>query len=164
MVAHQQAAEDRVSAHWSEVQRKQMRAAQLRDDLAQLRRELAGLESDLADATAKRNSYTCRSWSYMTEQKNVESASSRVSSKRSEITTTERALDQELNPPPSVVQPLPRNPDKALRWLFWLHMGEVAPRLRCLARAAFAAQQLLVWPCGADTKEAQQVCGVLILT
>ncbi|KIZ06296.1 hypothetical protein MNEG_1660 [Monoraphidium neglectum] len=155
--AHQAAAEARVSAHWSKVQGKQRRAAQLRVKLARLEQELQVLSSQLADATASRDAHLYGTWEYKSAGVSVESADRRVRSKRSEVKATENALTEELKPPRSVVQPLPRNPKKALRWLFWLHMGEAAPRLRCLARAAFAAQQLLVWPCGADTKEALKV-------
>jgi hypothetical protein len=116
-------------------------------------------------AVEDRDSYRYGSAAWRQASTTADAAYSQLSQKRSALTSVQARLDAELKAPPPVVQPLPEAQNAALRWLFWLHLEEVAPRLSCLSRAAFAAQQLLLWPCSRDAKQALAVrsCAWLML-
>ncbi|GLC35571.1 thioredoxin-disulfide reductase [Pleodorina starrii] len=125
-------ADDRVAVHWAEVQRKQALARKLRAELAQLESEGHTLQSTLNQLRA-RYGYSYNSAVYAAQQR-VDNNAQQQWSKRSELAEAEKA-------PPAVMQPLPKDSGRALRWLFFLHMP---PLFRHLSRASFLAQQMLL--------------------
>ena len=151
--AHQAADAQRMEAHWQEVQRKQAPVKELRAELQRLESQVSCCQSALSSAVYARDRNSCRSHGWRMADAEVDAAQTRLSIADSERGRVESGLKSELKAPPPVVQPLPEGEGAALRWLFILHMGEVAPHLRCLARAAFAAQHLLLWPCSSEAKE-----------
>ncbi|GLC49187.1 thioredoxin-disulfide reductase [Pleodorina starrii] len=121
-------ADDRVAAHWAEVQRKQALARKLRAELAELESEGRSLQSTLNQLRYGYNSDVYEA------QRRVDNNARQQQSKRSELAEAEKA-------PPAVMQPLPKDSGRALRWLFFLHMP---PLFRHLSRASFLAQQMLL--------------------
>jgi hypothetical protein len=130
-----------------------------------LKSEVSAKQQAYDRARAYRDSYSCRSDAWYRACTAADDAQNQLSQKSSALSSLQAQLDAELKAPAPVVQPLPEREDAARRWLFWLHLEEVAPRLSCLSRAAFAAQQLLLWPCSRDTKQALAVrpCALLVL-
>ncbi len=149
--AEKEDAAARKAAHWREVQRKQQLAAQLRVKLSNLRSTANWLAEetnrhyrhfcDALNGTSVSSKYYSRYQAVQGQLSANQQEQSRVSA---ELTRAEKA-------PPPVLQPLPKNSDKALTWLFYLHMP---PLLRHLSRASFLAQQcLLPLPCSKEVAQ-----------
>jgi hypothetical protein len=143
-------ADMRKSKHWDEVQRKQQQAQSLRRSLQQLRSHCDSMRSDLCTAQYKLNGINQYNYSggsrrynpdHTAAQNEVYRCQSEVSSLESSISAVQEQLHEAGKPPPPVIQPLPQQREKALVWLFFLHMP---PLFRHLSRASFLAQQLML--------------------
>ena len=106
-------AKERMNKHWKKVQEKQARAKKLRDEIGDLRQKIS-----------KSNQYTLH-----------------VHSLHGEVAIKTNQLGEAEKPLPPVVQPLPKDKDAALRWLFFLHMPK---KFSQVGRMSFLAQQMLL--------------------
>ncbi|GAX73071.1 hypothetical protein CEUSTIGMA_g524.t1 [Chlamydomonas eustigma] len=146
--SEQTAADHRKAAHWAEVQRKQKLAAALRLELAVLISHMGKSCQLMGDAQqelhAQRALYSYKEsymWSsqqaaYNKAYQNHQNARHQVSSKEAEVRSAEAA-------PPPVMQPVPKEKNKALSWLFFYHMPKA---FRILSRFSFMSQQMLLPP------------------
>jgi hypothetical protein len=141
-------ADVRKDRHWAEVARKQQQAHELTSSLKHLRSELDDKLSDLSAARSTLNQYCyyppkLRSITpaYAAAQGEESRCQREVSQVQHRISSVQGQLQDAEKAPPAVIQPLPQQPDKALQWLFFLHMP---PVLKQLSRASFLAQQLLL--------------------
>ncbi|PNH10973.1 hypothetical protein TSOC_002217 [Tetrabaena socialis] len=145
-------AEARKQGHWAEVQRKQRLAAELRAQLRAL--QVAG--APLAQILQQRRSdyETTRSWlpGYSRVKEDYDASVSAYDANAAQQRAKEAEIRQAEEAPPPVIQPLPRDPVLARRWLFFLHMP---PLFRHLSRTSFLAQQMLLpRPCDGETSKA----------
>lgn len=128
------AASRRVEAHWAEVQRKKCEAEKLKSKLQQHRQELSAAESR---HSSWESDYRWRSgYRYDTNPHG-----SSVESARRAAASTESALKEMQKAPAALIQPLPQSKDKALQWLFFMHMPSL---FRSLSRLTFLGQQMLL--------------------
>jgi hypothetical protein len=126
LLAHeQQAAAERVNAHWRVVQEKQADARNIRPQLARAKEDYSRWCDAYNAKPAGKDHY---------ERGMRDAAYNKVKNLELELEAAE-------TPPPPVIQPLPAVPAAAGQWLFFLHMPE---QLRVLSRATFLAQQLLL--------------------
>lgn len=147
----------RIEAHWRKVQEKKAQAADLRSQISRLKSEISSLESSRSSAQMEKERCPYRNNTWYVYDSEVDSLNSQLSSVRRRLSSAESDLQKALKAPDPVVQPLPQNDDAALRWLFFLHMDTVAPRLQHLSHMAFAAQQLVLLPCTAAAKASLKV-------
>ncbi len=135
----QQDARQRVEEHWQEVQRKQRRVQELREDRDRVNDRLATARQKLTSLRYGTSAY--------------DRQDEKVDDLKEELSSLESKLKRKGKPPAAVIQPLPEAPALARRWLFFLHMP--AP-LRSLSRLSFLAQQLLL-PLPLDEHSAKAV-------
>ncbi|KAG2496793.1 hypothetical protein HYH03_005201 [Edaphochlamys debaryana] len=120
--------------HWSVVQCKQEEAKRLRGEQRALKTEEEGLQKNL-DAVEAR--YKAHAASYAS----VLEARSALLQNKSKQKAVSAELAAAKEAPPPVIQPLPKDRQAGLAWLFWLH---TPPLLRALSRASLLAQQMLL--------------------
>ncbi|PNH12760.1 hypothetical protein TSOC_000242, partial [Tetrabaena socialis] len=145
-------AEQRTAGHWAEVQRKQRLAADLRQRLSSLVSEGGKLAAELRQHTTTYYAAPHGSYQQSTAQSNVDSTRNRVHRNTADQQRVGGELAEAEKAPPSVMQPLPSDSKLAYQWLFFLFMP---PLFRCLSRASFLAQQMLLpRPCSAEVAKA----------
>lgn len=140
----QAAATAKIDAHWAEVQAHQEELGQLREDLRGARGTLAARQQELAEAEDELNQlpYSSNSYSpYQKQKSKVHKIKNTIAEARSEVSKLEKDIEYWGKPPVSVIQPLPKVPGNAYRWLFFLYMP---PLFQALSRMSFLAQQLLL--------------------
>lgn len=132
-------ADERIQKHWDEVCDK-------KDTVQTIRRNIERLEAEYLDAK-KDYSNSGSDWKYW---KSLMDLAGR------EVKTEEKKLRHALQAPNPVIQPLPKDENKALTLLFFLHMPD---EFQILSELSFIAQQMLVpkpWQCkcgGSDGTE-----------
>jgi hypothetical protein len=129
---HHEDCRARCAAHAHEVQRKKDLVAEIRSELQDLRSRVSQLKS----ASNAEYSYSVRHQSARYHQLVAETYSV-----NSQINNKEAEEQAALESPEAVIQPIPKSPSLARRWLFFLHMP---PLLQRLARASCLSQQLLL--------------------
>lgn len=132
-------AEARMDKHWAEVRRKQTEAEQLRSEINTIEGQLRNAECELSIEQSRYNSacvYDTRA-----SRASLRSCEDTVSSLKQKLSSRRGSLKSVLKAPSPVCQPLPRDDNKALQWLFFLHMP---PMLRVLSTLSFMGQQMLV--------------------
>ena len=138
----EEAAEARRQKHWAEVQQKRADVVRVGAELAALQSKLPGLKSERDEA---QKSYKRSTNRYSPEHSELRTAlfdsTSAVVNCDSQISLKQAELTGAREPPPPVIQPLPRDKQLALKWLFFLLMPSL---FRRLSRAAFLVQQMLL--------------------
>ncbi|PNH12759.1 hypothetical protein TSOC_000243 [Tetrabaena socialis] len=151
-------AEQRITGHWAEVQRKQWLAADLRQQLSSLESNGTDLKEELRLHTvAAYNPGPYGSYQRPPAQSNIDKqyikkSKADIARNSAEQQRVKRELAEAEKAPPPVMQPLPSDSKLACQWLFFLFMP---PLFRCLSRASFLAQQMLLpRPCSAEVAKA----------
>ena len=143
-------ANTRVNEHWERVQGKKRLAKRLRTELGSLEYTLDQAEHKERKA---RDMYNCSSRRYGFEYDELKKCTKWSKNLRLQIDGKKTEIEEAERSPAPVIQPLPKNREKAMKVLFFLHMPD---NFRALARLTFTAQQLLIpspWNCdigGAD--------------
>ena len=132
-------ANSRMDAHWTEVCRKQTEAKKLRSEITTLEGQLRNAENERSYAQSRYES--ARVHDTYASRYELKECQSVVSSLESKLSSRRGSLKSVLESPTPVCQPLPRDDNKALQWLFFLHMP---PMLRVLSTLSFMGQQMLV--------------------
>lgn len=118
------AAAARQAAHWQEVQRKQLLAAQLAAQLEEDRAEEAAAREAKQGAAEEYDGlvgpWYRRQWS--AEYQALQQAERKVQLAVQTCSETRSALDAALKSPDPVIQPLPQGKAAGYRWLFFLRM------------------------------------------
>ena len=138
----QAAATARVNGHWAKVQEHQKIVKKLREDLIDAQIKLAAFQKELGEARQEFWSVRPKYSSKWHELKTKVVASENVVREAEYLVKTiENEIATWCKPPEAVIQPLPKSPSAAFRWLFFLYMP---PLFQDLSRMSFLAQQLLV--------------------
>eukprot|EP00798_Chlamydomonas_sp_ICE-L_P025427 gene25427-11087_t len=134
------AATARVQAHWEEVVRKQLLAADLRKQISAEEDRLAALQVRHDQAHWYLLSIVL--WGATAAAAAVVKALfGEITSCNDSIGDLKRKLEEASKAPPPVIQPLPQDLGQTRRWLFFLYMP---PSFRRLSQATFLAQQALL--------------------
>lgn len=106
LAAHRRADQQRMAAHWKQVQKQQREAEQLAADITDLESRRSSLSRRWSDC-----SYHSETYNDLTTQ---------ISKLDRQLGSKKDALKQAETPPPAVIQPLPRDESWAGHWLFFL--------------------------------------------
>ena len=143
-------ADERIQKHWDEVCSKKKTVQTIRRNIERFKAEYRDAEKD---------HYSSSEW-------NREHLKGRMDSARSVWAKEEKKLPRALQAPNPVIQPLPKDENKALTLLFFLHMPD---EFQILSELSFIAQQMLApkpWQCkcgGSDGTELVDVFKTLAI-
>ena len=131
------ASSKRQEDRWNVVKEKQKRVQQLRTELQKMGKEELQLQLDIVKPSMYKR---VKHFFTMTSISDLES---KLAGKRSEIAQTLAEIANQEKPPPSILQPLPAMPQKAMAIIFFLKLPML---FEVLSTLSFMAQQMLLPP------------------